>query len=101
MPKGTQVRLEVVQEVKRLAMTGAGKAQIYRYLEENRDSNERPYLDAEGLPSKSTIDRLVDRLRPTDPSGPWSFADASDADPDKARLVLDVVVAIFRASEGR
>jgi hypothetical protein len=101
MPKGTQVRLEVVQEVKRLSMMGAGKAQIYRYLEENRDSKGRPYLDAEGLPSKSTIDRLVDRHRPADPSGSWSFADASDADPDKARLVLDVVVAIFRASEGR
>ena len=101
MPKGTQVRFEVVQEVKRLVMLGAGKAQIYRYLSEHTDSKGNPYLDADGLPSKSTIDRLVDKFRPADPSGPWSFSEASEVDADKARLVLDVVVAIFRASEGR
>jgi hypothetical protein len=44
---------------------------------------------------------MVREAVPLDESGPWSFADASGADPDKARLVLDVVVAIFRASEGR
>lgn len=71
---------------------GWGKSQIYR------DLIDKEKLDAGGRPSKSTIERLVDTLRPRDTSGPWSF---SDSDPAAARLVIDVVAWAFQMTEGR
>jgi hypothetical protein len=95
MSRGPQVSVEVHETVQRLVFRGFGKAQIYREL-------DRVGLIDEGVsPSKSTIDRLVDKLKPEDPSGPWSSAEADSESPGDARLVLDVVASIFHSTDGR
>jgi hypothetical protein len=79
MPRGSSVSIEVDQEVRRLAsFTIYGKAQIYRALQDHG------FIDAGGHPSKSTVERLVDKYRSVDVSGPWSLL---DADPEEARNV--------------
>ena len=97
MSRGPQVSAEVVRTVRGLLLEGIdSKAQIYRYLEEKTE-----LIDAGGRPSRSTIERLVDRLKPADPSDPWSFAKATEEDPDNAGKTLEAVVAIYRATDGR
>jgi len=94
MPRGTKLSVEISETVTSLVLRGYGKAQIYRHLEKGHR------IDRNGRPSKSTIDRLVDKLRPEDASGTWSFAEA-DADPDDARLVLEALAAAIERTEGR
>jgi hypothetical protein len=50
--------------------------------------------------SERTIARRIHDLVPVDPSGPWSLADA-DADPEEARLILDVVAYMDEITDGR
>ncbi|MBA3450537.1 MAG: hypothetical protein H0T18_04930 [Chloroflexia bacterium] len=47
---------------------------------------------------KKTIERMVQRYKPLDLSGPWSFV---DAEPEEARLVLDVLLDTFDWTGGR
>lgn len=96
MPKGRQVSVQVTGLVNYLARQGYGAAQIERELHRQKYG-----LKPLEIPEIRTLQRMVRKAAPLDESGPWSFAEASEHDPDKARLVLDVVVAIFRASEGR
>jgi hypothetical protein len=96
MPRGTKISVEVSEAVAALVLRGYGKAQIYRHLQ----NQKRNSTDRSPLPSKSSIDRLIDKLKPSDTSGSWSFTDA-DVDPDDARLVLDTLAAVVERTEGR
>jgi hypothetical protein len=92
MSRGRQISVEVEEKVRELMGRGFGKAQVYGELK------RVGMIDKGSSPSKSTIDRAFDRLKPKDPTGPWSLA---DADPDDARRVLDVLLFVFLYTEGR
>jgi hypothetical protein len=92
MSRGPQTSVEVQRTVQELVLLGYGKAQVYRELERLK------LIDEGSSPSKSTIDRLVDRLKPADPSDPWSAMDSSAND---AQLLLDVVAHVFQRTAGR
>ena len=91
MSRGPQTSLKIHREVKRL-LTAEGvtsKNQIYDELD------RLGHIDAHGRPSKRTIERLVDRLKPADVSGLWSLAEEVDA--EAAGLVLDVLASVMTA----
>lgn len=93
MSRGRQATRDQKIAVQLLALAGHKPAEVYRMLEEKgllKDPN--PDL------GRRTIERMVRDAKPLDPSGPWSFA---AADPEEARLVLDVVVWVFHWSKGR
>jgi hypothetical protein len=48
--------------------------------------------------SEKTVARRIQELTPADSSPPWLFA---DADPEEARVALDVVVEVFTSTNGR
>src|SRR5262245_43915327 len=49
-----------------------------------------------GLPSLRTFQNHVRRVRPTDPSGPWSLAGAIG---DEAAIVLEVLAGVIESTE--
>jgi hypothetical protein len=92
MSKGRQASVEVDRHLERLTFEGFGPAQIYRDLE------QKGWFGGDRL-SLRTVQRMVHHLRPADPSGPWSMAEAED--PEEARLVLRVLAAVFESTAGR
>jgi hypothetical protein len=91
MPTRRQATVQQEEEIQRLTYLGYGPAQIYRELERQGLFRNHPL-------SKRTIERMVRRFAPLDSSGPWSFR---DADPEDARLVLDVLVDTYEQTDGR
>jgi hypothetical protein len=89
MSRGRQIPIDVDREIAALVRAGYGPAQISRHLEQGPNAGEV---------SEKTVQRRVRDLRPGDSSGPWS---AADADPEEARLVLDVVAEVFFSTAGR
>jgi hypothetical protein len=85
--------VEQERAIGHLVDEGHGATQIYRELE------RLGLLDHPHSPlTQRTVQRRVSALKRRDTSGPWSF---TDADPDEARLVLDVLLDTHQWTDGR
>ncbi len=94
MPRGPRIDLDVQDEIRKLALDEAAPAtpaQIFRHLERETKFEGR-------VPELRAIQRFVKKLAPPDPSGEWSFV---DAEPEDARLVLDVLAEITARTNGQ
>jgi hypothetical protein len=91
MPRGAFSDVDVLREIHHLVEEEFGPSQIQRELERNRAFYGR-------VPSLSTITRLVREAKRTDPSDPWTLP---EADPEEARLVLEVLPYIIESTDGR
>jgi hypothetical protein len=93
MSRGKQSNFAQEQMIRQLYFEGYRAAQIHAAL------NARGLYSHPNSPlSQKTIERRVRELRSTDLSAPWSL---SGADPDDARLVLDVLLDTFDWTGGR
>jgi hypothetical protein len=71
----------------------SGKTQIFNKL------IEMNLLTGENYRSPRTIGRMVDRLKPANVSGPWSFAE--ETNPEDAGLALEVLAQVYDRTDGR
>src|SRR4051812_24752285 len=91
MSQGRITPPDVRQAIADLTMQGFSAPDIQRKLDRR--------TDLEGVPiDLRTIQRWMKAYRPADPSNPWSFA---DADPEEARLALDIVIHVIDTTDGR
>jgi hypothetical protein len=81
---------DVQAAIDALALKDWGATQIHKHLERQPDFRGR-------VPTPRTIQRRVSELTPRDSTGAWR---AQEADPDNARLVLDVVAAVVVETMG-
>jgi len=80
---------EIQVEIERLAYLEVPSAEIEKRLKQK--------FGEAVAPSLRTIQRLVAKLTPTDPSSPWSLADAEG---DDAELILPVLASVIEKTEG-
>lgn len=94
----TRCSVEVQRLVRGLLWEGYNSSQIFKRLETIHDENPQALGFEEHLPSDRTIDRLVKQMKPFDPSGPWTFLNAT---PNQQRLVPEVWSHVYYETEGR
>src|SRR5829696_5625872 len=91
MPRGRSTTIEQERVIYQLVQEGYSAAQIYRELNAKGLLGENPF-------TPKTVERRVREFARLDASGPWSMV---DADPEEARLVLDVLAFAYAETEGR
>lgn len=93
MSRGFQASVEQSRVVRELALQGYGAAQIDRVLvSKGLKQDPHPALH------RRTIERMVQRIKPEDTSGPWTFREST---PEEAILVLQVLNWLLKRTNGR
>src|SRR4051794_1240718 len=92
MGRGRETTAEQERAIYQLVQEGFTARQIYHEL------GAKGLLSGDNDVSLKTVQRRVREFARLDPSGPWSMV---EADPEEARLVLDVSAFVYSETEGR
>lgn len=87
----------VLKRIAELVPTGASASRIRDQLENEALKGQAQFSVTE-IPRLRTVQNIVADLRPREPSGSWSLA---DADTDEAALVMPVWREVVEHSEGK
>lgn len=87
----------VLKRIAELVPTGASASRIHDQLENEALKGQAQFSVTE-IPRLRTVQNIVADLKPRDPSGPWSLA---DADTDEAALVMPVWREVVDYTQGK